>query len=108
MGREGEDRAASFLRSIGYQILERNKRYPIGEIDILAKDRQTVVLVEVKAGRTGQYGHAYERVGPQKRRKLLALAALLEQEHPTALLRIDLINVDERGEVLHFQDAVQA
>ena len=94
------------MQSAGYRIIERNKRYAIGEIDILAKDGTTIVLVEVKAGRTGEFGYAYERVGPQKRRKLLGLAALLEQEYPSAALRIDLVNVDDRGEVLHFVNAL--
>ena len=108
LGALGEDRAASYLQSIGYQVVERNKRYKLGEIDIVARDGGVFVLVEVKTGKTGIYGHAFLRVGTQKRRKLRQLAARFSQEHPAAQLRIDLINVDSVGEVLHIQNAVEA
>lgn len=109
LGRSGEDRAAKYLQSIGYRIIERNKRYPLGEIDIVAKDGSSLVLVEVKAGRTGKYGYAFERVGTQKKQKLRNLARRFSQDHPNAVLRIDLINVDSAtDEVLHIPNAVQS
>lgn len=109
LGRQGEDRAAEYLQSIGYRILERNKRYPLGEIDILARDGNTLVIVEVKAGRTGKFGHAFLRVGPQKQHKLRQLAGRLSQDYPKAHLRIDLVNVDTAtDQVLHIPNAVQS
>ncbi len=109
IGTSGEDRAAEFLQSIGYRVLERNKRYPVGEIDILAKDGVTIVIVEVKAGRTGNFGYAIERVGPNKQHKLRQLAGRLSQDYPRAVLRIDLINVDpDSGEILHLPNAIQS
>lgn len=107
VGRLGEDVAAQYLQSIGYRIVERNKRYPLGEIDILARDSETLVIVEVKAGRTGKFGPAYLRVGPEKQQKLRCLAARLSQDYPQMLIRIDVVNVDEHGEVLHIPNAVQ-
>ncbi len=107
-GRSGEDQAAEFLAGLGYRIVERNKRYPLGEIDILARDRDVLVLVEVKAGRTGNYGYAFERVGPRKKQKLRLLARRLSQEFPKMQIRIDLIDVDpETGKILHILDALQ-
>jgi putative endonuclease len=109
LGQSGEDRAAEFLVSLGYTILMRNKRYSVGEIDILAKDGATIVIVEVKAGRTGQFGYAYERVGPNKQHKLRQLARRLSQDYPRAILRIDLIDVDpESGVILHYPNAIQS
>ena len=108
LGRAGEDRAAEYLASIGYQIVERNRRYKLGEIDILARDGTTLVIVEVKAGRTGQFGYAFERVGPHKKHKLRTLARRLSQDFPTSTLRIDLINVDDSGEIIHLKNAVEA
>lgn len=109
IGNSGEDTAAAFLSAKRYKILGRNVRYPVGEIDILAKDGKTLVIVEVKTGRTGQFGYAIERVGPQKQHKLRQLAGQLAQEHPTAPLRIDVVNVDPgSGEVLHLVNAVEA
>lgn len=108
LGALGEDRATEYLQSIGYRIVERNKRYKLGEIDIVARDGDVFVLVEVKTGKTGLYGHAILRVGTQKRRKLRQLAARFSQDYPKAQLRIDLINVDGDGEVIHISNAVEA
>jgi putative endonuclease len=107
MGQAGEDQAAAYLESLGYRIAGRNVRYPIGEIDILAFDGDVLVIVEVKAGRTGKYGLAIERVGPQKQRKLRQLADRLSQDHPMKTLRIDVVNVDEDGAITHIANAVQ-
>lgn len=107
IGQEGEDRAAEFLISLGYTIVERNRRYPLGEIDILAKDRDVLVLVEVKAGRTGNYGYAFERVGPKKKHKLRLLARRLSQDFPRSQIRIDLIDVDpDTQKILHIPAAI--
>ncbi|MGI6103490.1 MAG: YraN family protein [Patescibacteria group bacterium] len=100
VGRLGEDVAVEYLQSIGYHIVERNKRYSLGEIDILARDGETIVIVEVKAGRTGKFG-------PEKQQKLRRLAARLSQDYPRASIRIDVMNVDERGEVTHLLNAVE-
>ena len=109
IGQSGEDRAAEYLSSLGYKILERNKRYPVGEIDILARDGATVVIIEVKAGRTGNFGYAIERVGPNKQHKLRQLARRLSQDYPSAVLRIDLLNVDpDSGEIIHIPNAIQS
>ncbi len=105
LGNTGEDRAAEYLSRLGYDILERNKRYPLGEIDIVARDGEVLVLVEVKAGRTGKFGYAIERVGYQKQRKLRQLAARFSQDYPAAQLRIDLVNVDG-DDVLHIPNAI--
>ena len=109
IGQSGEDRATEYLRSIGYKIIERNKKYPLGEIDILARDGATVVIIEVKAGRTGNFGYAIERVGPNKQHKLRQLARRLSQDYPSAVLRIDLLNVDpDSGQVIHIPNAIQS
>jgi Holliday junction resolvase-like predicted endonuclease len=49
LGRQAEDRAAGFLEGLGYGILERRWRCPMGELDIVAMDGETLVFVEVKA-----------------------------------------------------------
>lgn len=49
LGDRGENLAARFLRDLGYKILERNFRTTVGEIDIVARDGQTLVFVEVKS-----------------------------------------------------------
>ena len=74
VGRGGESLAALFLRMKGYRIEARNWRCPLGEIDIVAWDRDTLVFIEVKA-RTGRSaGTPEEAVTPEKRRRLVRLA----------------------------------
>ncbi len=105
LGDTGEDRAAEYLSRSGYTVLERNKRYRLGEIDILASDGEVLVIVEVKAGKTGKFGYAIERVGYEKQRKLRQLAARLSQDYPNAQLRIDVVNVDG-DEIIHIPNAI--
>jgi putative endonuclease len=73
-GKLGEDMATAELWHRGYAILARRYRTRFGEIDIVAQDGQTVVIVEVKARRTDRFGTAAESVTPWKQRRLAAMA----------------------------------
>src|SRR5690349_24522855 len=74
LGRSGEQAAAEYLESCGLRILDRNWRCATGEIDIVAVDRQALVVVEGKA-RTGmRYGGPLEAVSRAKRARLRRLA----------------------------------
>jgi putative endonuclease len=73
-GRTGEDMAAAELERRGYEILARRYRTRYGEIDIVARDGETTVFVEVKARATGEFGTAAEAVTRQKQLKLAAMA----------------------------------
>src|SRR3954471_24854248 len=72
LGDRGERLAARHLRRQGLRIILRGYRTPRGEIDLIARDGQTLVFVEVKARRTGE---PVEAVTPEKQRRL-TLAAL--------------------------------
>lgn len=74
LGKLGEDLACRELLRRGYAILDRRYRTRIGELDIVARDGETVVFVEVKARRSGRCGAPAEAVGPLKRRKLVQMA----------------------------------
>lgn len=108
LGRKGEERAVNYLKLLDFKILSLNKRYSLGEIDILAQDRETIVLVEVKTGITGKFGLAIERVGSQKQHKLRLLASRVSQDYPNHSLRIDIINVTPEGEILYWKNAIEA
>ena len=69
-GNYGEDLACKYLRKIGYDILERNYRIRGGEIDIIARDKEFLVFVEVKTRFTHEYGLPVESVTPWKIRYL--------------------------------------
>jgi putative endonuclease len=74
LGEEGEERAAGFLSRRGYKILERNYRTPVGEIDLIALHRGTVVFVEVKTRTNEAFGAPELAVTPQKQRRMIKAA----------------------------------
>ncbi len=74
LGVIGEEAAVRLLRRRGYRIRGRNVRCPMGELDIVAEDRATLVFVEVKTRSTVEYGDPFESISPLKRRRLQRLA----------------------------------
>lgn len=78
LGGEGEREAARYLRGQGLRILVRSYRTPWGEIDLIARDGDTLVFVEVKARRQGQPAEA---VTPEKQRRLTLAALRFLKEH---------------------------
>ncbi len=103
-GEAGEALAARLLRRHGYRILETNYRTAIGEVDIIARERDTIVFVEVKARRSLHFGHPKTAVTAQKRHKLslLALHYLKATGQSGAKARFDVVSIcaaPERPEV---------
>lgn len=97
-GNLGEDKAAEYLASKGYRILERNLRLHLGEIDILAEDKKTLVIVEVKTVRGSMFGLAQDLVRYKKQNKLRNLALALEQQYPGRNIRVDVVGVNMADE----------
>ncbi|MFI0981907.1 MULTISPECIES: YraN family protein [unclassified Streptomyces] len=96
LGRYGEDLAARWLTEVGMSVLERNWRCQAGEIDIVARDGDSLVVCEVKTRRTGPFQHPMEAVTPRKAQRLRTLAELWLYEHggpPPGGARIDLVGV---------------
>jgi putative endonuclease len=73
-GRRGEDRVAALLARRGYQLLERNYRCKLGEIDVVAADGDTLVFVEVRTRSRGDRGSALETVRAGKQRRIARVA----------------------------------
>lgn len=100
----GEQAAARHLASRGYRLLERNYRCPLGEIDLVALHGQTLVLVEVKARTSAQYGTPSEAITPRKRSRLARLADHYQSVRLGRFwpCRFDLVEVemDPTGRVL--------
>ena len=69
-GRAGEDRAVAFLRSRGLEILERNVTCAGAELDIVAREGDTIVIVEVRGRRDDRRGHPFETVDARKQGRL--------------------------------------
>ncbi|WP_405450613.1 YraN family protein [Streptomyces achromogenes] len=97
IGKYGEDLAARRLAEAGMTILERNWRGGrTGEIDIVARDGDALVVCEVKTRRGGAYEHPMAAVTPEKAARLRALAERWIQAHggaPPGGVRIDLVGV---------------
>ncbi|MHB8764523.1 MAG: YraN family protein, partial [Deferrisomatales bacterium] len=95
VGDLGEDLAARHLRSLGYRILERNYRCPLGEIDCVAVEGRTLVFLEVKTRRSARYGGPLEAVDRSKRRRLTRLARhyLMEKRLGEVPQRFDVVAV---------------
>lgn len=81
-GRAAEDRAADYLEARGLAILARNFRRRAGEIDIVAREGVTLVIVEVRARSRHAFGGAAASVGPRKQQRLIRAAQLLLAAHP--------------------------
>jgi putative endonuclease len=99
-GREGENLAAQFLEKRGYSILERNYRFERGEIDLVAKDGQELVFVEVKSRHSQQYGAPEESVTPAKEAQLKKVAEgyLYEHDIENQSCRFDIVTITyQRG-----------
>jgi putative endonuclease len=99
LGIRGEDVACRELERRGYAILARRYRTRFGEIDIVSRDRDVVVFVEVKARRTGRRGEAVESVPFWKRRRIAAMALdyLAWAGTPHVRCRFDVIAIDGMG-----------
>ena len=94
-GTQAESLAAAFLEARGLAIVARNVRSRYGEIDLIAKDRDTVVFVEVRLRRSSRFGGASASITPAKRQRLVAAAetylATLQRTPPC---RIDAVLLD--------------
>lgn len=104
LGRRGEELAAQVLISEGLDILDRNWRCNIGEIDIVARDGDRLVIVEVKTRSSVAFGGPFEAVSPRKVRRLRRLAIRWLEEHQ---LHVPEIRFDVMG-ILRRQDGVMS
>jgi len=74
LGKRAEALAEEYLKRKGFQILKRNYRYGHKEIDLIGKDGNTIVFIEVKAGRSKGFGAPQERVNLKKQKNLIEVA----------------------------------
>ncbi|MCK5127424.1 MAG: YraN family protein [candidate division Zixibacteria bacterium] len=105
-GAAGESMAVLFLEKLNYQILHRNYRLSHLEIDIICRDKNCLVFVEVKNSPSGTFGHPAEWIDERKREKLRRAAQAYIEKHDTAGLdiRFDAITI-YKGSMEHFINA---
>jgi putative endonuclease len=99
LGKLGEDRAVAELERRGYAILARRYRTRHGEIDIVARDGETIVFVEVKAKETSEFGTATEAVTARKQRRVVSMAVdyLARNRLTRKPCRFDVVAIDGAG-----------
>jgi putative endonuclease len=95
--KEAEEAAARFLKRKGYRIIERNYRTRFGEIDIVARYGGYLVFVEVKSGKSEFFPRTSVDLSKVKKIELAANEYLLERNVKYEALRIDVIEVSEKG-----------
>jgi putative endonuclease len=118
IGNGFENRAAEYLRAQGYRILERNRVYPWGEIDIIAEEEfespfrgkvRALVFVEVRGSVDGGWVTPAESILPKKAARLRRAIEtyLLFYKGNATDVRVDLITVEGDEEPVHLPDYIQ-
>jgi len=94
-GKDSESVAVRHLKKNGYKILQQNYRTKLGEIDIIAKDKHTLVFVEVKARKSDHFGNPKWAVTPKKQRKIsmVALYYLKATKQQNVKARFDVVTI---------------
>ena len=99
----GEKLAGDFLKKRGYRILETNYRCPNGEIDIVAKHKESVAFIEVRTKTSLEFGSPEESITPAKKERMRNAAFHYRQTHTELplLWRIDVVavEVNKKGEL---------
>lgn len=110
LGASGERAAESFLRERGVRIIARNYRCPVGELDLIGTEGETIVFYEVKSRRSAADADPEDNITPAKQRKMTAVARYWLKAHgePEAAYRFDALSViiqDGKPLVRHIEEA---
>ena len=113
LGQSGEKKAARYLKKKGFSIIQSNYRTPFGEIDIIAKDKDTLCFIEVKTRSPNTKGLPRQAVNPAKQQKIIhsAAAYLKENDLPDQRCRFDVMEVivvEDRWQITLIPNAFQA
>ena len=105
LGKKSESIAVRHLKKMGYRILEQNYRTKTGEIDIIAKDNNTLVFVEVKARRSKEFGNPKYAITPNKQRKIsmIALYYLKTTRQSNTRARFDVVSITYQKKDLNIE-----
>ena len=114
IGSFGEEMASDFLQAKGFQVVKRNFRCRLGEIDIIATNSKFIVFAEVKLRKNNFYGEPREFVTKSKQRKILLTAQYWLMKHDTLLQpRFDVIEIlapygiSSKIEINHIENAFE-
>lgn len=111
IGKIGEDIACQYLVENNYEIIERNFNCRQGEIDIIAKNKNEIVFIEVKTRTNNKYGNPIDSITYYKQKHILKSVQyyLYKENLENIFVRIDVIEVYNKGEkhyVNHIKNAI--
>jgi len=95
LGKKGEEAAVGLLKDNGYKIMLKNYKTKLGEIDIIASDKDTICFIEVKTRQSDRFGLPAEAVSESKQRQIskLALTFLKEKNFLDKKARFDVVSI---------------
>lgn len=98
LGKHGEDAACTYLLDRGLTLVARNVRYRAGELDLVMREGEILVFVEVRVRGASRFGDASDSVGPRKRQRLVRAAQLfLQGLRVVPRCRFDVVAIDGDG-----------
>jgi len=99
IGQKGENLAVDYLQNAGYTVLERNYRCKLGEIDIIARDNDTLVFIEVRSRSSLAFGLPQESINRRKRHQIskVALEYMIRRKLKNIPARFDVVAVSFEG-----------
>jgi len=110
IGKWGETTVATYLAERGYEIIARNARTPYGEIDIIARQADITIFIEVKTLRLSRNFFPEQNVTARKREHMLACAEHYAAENGIEHWQIDVVavegNVGLQPKITHFENAI--
>lgn len=108
IGKEKEDIAVEYLKNKGYQIIARNFKSRFGEIDIIAKDKNTIVIVEVRSKSYDSFGYPQETITKSKIEKIIKTTYQFLSKNDIYFeeLRFDVIAI-LKDNILHIENAFE-
>ena len=115
VGSLGEEIAARFLRAKGYKITGRNVKTYLGEIDIVAERRGTIIFIEVKTRRSDGFGPPYNLITRKKKKKLIqctfsyfGLKGTKDKPRQIDIISVELDNASGNvKQIEHFENAIE-
>ena len=110
VGQWGEETAAAYLIQRGYEIVARNARTPYGEIDIIARQLEITIFIEVKTLTSSKHFFPEQNVTARKREHMLACAECYAAENDIDHWQIDVVAVEGKQgmkpKITHFENAI--
>lgn len=104
-GEVSEKRACRFLKEKGYRIVKRNYQWAGGEVDIVAREGDWLIFVEVKARSSKKYGPPEESITKEKKRRIIRTARhYIAKNQPEIPIRFDVVTLSE-GKIRLYKDA---